>query len=126
MADRVDVPGKLFDALLCIDSFIYFGADDLYLDYLHHFVRPGGQIGIVVPGFMQEVNGPLPEHLLPFWAQECLTWHTVDRWHRLWERTGLVKIETVDTFPQGAQAWLKGVKTRCAAGEHTIHLRSAS
>jgi SAM-dependent methyltransferase len=113
-----------FDAILCIDSFIYFGTDDLYLDYLHHYVRPGGQIGIVVPGFMQDVNGSLPEHLLPFWAQECWTWHTAAWWRRLWERTGLVEIETADTFPQGAQAWLQWKKTRWAAGEQSESLKS--
>jgi ubiquinone/menaquinone biosynthesis C-methylase UbiE len=113
-----------FDAILCIDSFIYFGTDDLYLDYLLHFVRPGGQIGIVVPGFMQAVNGPLPEHLLPFWAQECWTWHTVEWWRRLWERTGLVEVETADTFPQGAQAWLQWKKTRWASGEQNDSLKS--
>jgi cyclopropane fatty-acyl-phospholipid synthase-like methyltransferase len=62
-----------FDAILCTDAFIYFGTDDLYLDYLHQFVKPGGRIGITVPGFMRELNGKLPEHLLPFWAQECWT-----------------------------------------------------
>jgi cyclopropane fatty-acyl-phospholipid synthase-like methyltransferase len=35
-----------FDAIVCIDSFPYFGTDDLYLNYLAHFVKPGCQIGI--------------------------------------------------------------------------------
>jgi len=30
-----------------------------YLDYLHQFVKPGGHIGITVPGFMRELNGQL-------------------------------------------------------------------
>ena len=51
---------EFFDAIVCVDAFIHFGTDDLYLDYLHKFVKPGGQIGIVVPGFMEELNGPLP------------------------------------------------------------------
>jgi cyclopropane fatty-acyl-phospholipid synthase-like methyltransferase len=54
------------DAILCVDVYIYFGTDDLYLNYLHQFVKPGGHIGIVVPGFMQEMDRLLPEHLLPF------------------------------------------------------------
>jgi cyclopropane fatty-acyl-phospholipid synthase-like methyltransferase len=60
-----------FDAVIYTDSYIYFGTDDLYLDYLHRFVKPGGQIGITVPGFMRELQGQLPKHILPFWAQEC-------------------------------------------------------
>ncbi len=31
-----------FDAIVCIDSFPYFGTDDLYLNYLAQFVKPGG------------------------------------------------------------------------------------
>jgi cyclopropane fatty-acyl-phospholipid synthase-like methyltransferase len=34
-----------FDAIICTDAYIYFGTDDLYLDYLQHFVKPGGRIG---------------------------------------------------------------------------------
>jgi cyclopropane fatty-acyl-phospholipid synthase-like methyltransferase len=38
---------EFFDVIVCVDAYIYFGTDDLYLDYLHRFVKPGGQIGIV-------------------------------------------------------------------------------
>jgi ubiquinone/menaquinone biosynthesis C-methylase UbiE len=113
-----------FDALVCVDAYIYFGTDDLYLDYFRQFVRPGGQIGMVVPGFMQEQNGPLPQHLIPFWAQECWTWHTVDWWRNLWERTGLVDIETADIFPDGWAAWLQWEKARWASGDHSDSLKS--
>ncbi len=60
-----------FDTVLCTDAYIYFGTDDLYLDYIQRFIKPGGQIGITVPGFMRELEGKLPAHILPFWAQEC-------------------------------------------------------
>ncbi len=103
---------EFFDAIVCVDAYIYFGTDDLYLDYLHRFVKPGGRIGINVPGFMQDVDGPLPEHLLPFWAQECWTWHTVDWWRRLWARTGLVDVEVADVMPRGAELWLQWKRAR--------------
>ena len=115
---------EFFDAIICIDAFIYFGTDDLYLDYLHHFVKPGGRIGIVVPGFMQEVNGPVPEHLIPFWAQECWTWHTVEWWRRLWDRTGLVDVEFVDKLPDCWKFWLEWKKARAVAGDDSKSLKS--
>lgn len=115
---------EFFDAILCIDAYIYFGTDDLYLDYLQRFVKPGGQIGIVVPGFMQEVHGALPEHLLPFWAQECWTWHTVEWWQRLWDRTGLVQVEVVEPLPDGWKLWLDWKKARLAAGADSPALLS--
>ena len=113
-----------FDAIVCVDAYIYFGTDDLYLDYLQRFVKPGGQIGVVVPGFMQELDGPLPEHLLPFWAQECWSWHTAHWWQRHWGRTGLVEIETVETMADGWALWLQWEKARQALGDASDSLKS--
>ena len=42
-----------FDAVVCIDSFCYYGTDDLYLNYLAGFVKPVGQIGIAGAGLVQ-------------------------------------------------------------------------
>jgi SAM-dependent methyltransferase len=125
-ADARELPFAhgFFDAIVCIDAYIYFGTDDLYLDYVRRFVKPAGQIGIVVPGFMRELEGPLPEHLRPFWSQECWTWHTSDWWRNLWERTGLVKLQIVDTMPDGIGAWLQWKKARVAAGDQSDSLRT--
>ena len=49
-----------FDALLSFDAYHYFGTDDLYLGYVSQFVRPGGSLGIVVPGVLSELNGEVP------------------------------------------------------------------
>ena len=106
-----------FDVIVCIDAYIYFGTDDLYLDYLYRFLKPGGTLAIAVPGFMQEVGDTLPKHLLPFWAQECWTWHTVGWWRRLWERTGLVRVEVADAMPDGCMLWRDWKQARRAAGD---------
>jgi SAM-dependent methyltransferase len=113
-----------FDAIVCVDAYIYFGTDDLYLDYLHRFARPGGQIGIVVPGFMQDTGDHLPQHLLPFWAQECWSWHTTDWWQWLWSRTGLVDVQRVDTLPDGWKMWLQWKRARLALGDNSPGLES--
>jgi SAM-dependent methyltransferase len=94
-----------FDAVLCVDSYIYFGTDDLYLDYLVKFVQPGAQIGMVVPGFARDIDGQLPEHLRPFWAQECWSWHPVAWWRQHWARTGLVEVECADNMPDAYEVW---------------------
>ena len=49
-----------FDAVVSVDSYQYYGTDDLYLDYFLKFVKPGGQVGIVVPALMREFDGPVP------------------------------------------------------------------
>ena len=58
-----------FDAIVSIDSYHYFGTDDMFLgNHCVQFVRPGGQIGIVVPSLVQEwPSGHLPAHLQPYW-----------------------------------------------------------
>src|SRR5256885_13063725 len=52
-----------FDAIVSLDSFIYYGTDDLYLNYLARYVKPGGPIGIAGAGLVREIEGPLPDHL---------------------------------------------------------------
>src|SRR4026209_992869 len=52
---------EFFDAIVSIDSFFYYGTDDLYLSYLARFVKPGGQLGIAGAGLMQEIEGSVPE-----------------------------------------------------------------
>jgi SAM-dependent methyltransferase len=123
-ADARDLPfaDAYFDAILGINSFIYFGTDDLYLKYIQRFLRPGGQIGIVLNCLMQELDGPLPTHLQPFWGQDCWTWHTINWWRHHWERTGLVEIETADTLENGCDVWLQFNRARQAAGNQSDEL----
>ena len=47
---------------------------------------------------MKELPDEFPAHLEKFWGQDCWTWHTVEWWKSLWERTGLVDIEVADTL----------------------------
>src|ERR1700722_3654662 len=63
-----------FDAIICIDSFPYFGTDDLYLNYLAAFVKPGGPIAIAGAGLTREIDGAVPDHLREWWTQDlwCL------------------------------------------------------
>lgn len=102
-------PG-FFDAIVCVDCFPYFGTDDLYLNYLAQFVKPGGPVGIAGSGLVCEVEGAVPDHLREFWTQDFWALHTADWWRRHWERTGIVDIELADTMPDGWQFWLEWLR----------------
>src|SRR5262252_5530229 len=54
---------EFFDAVTSIDSFVYYGTDDLYLGYLARFLKPGGAIGIAGVGLMAELDAGVPEAL---------------------------------------------------------------
>src|SRR5215217_5690522 len=60
-ARSLPYPAEFFDAVVSIDSFIYYGTDDLYLNYLARFVKPGGPVGIAGAGLVREVEGPVPD-----------------------------------------------------------------
>jgi SAM-dependent methyltransferase len=101
-----------FDAVVSIDAYQYFGTDDLYLGYLARFVRPGGWLGIVVPGLTREIAGTVPEHLLRpqanrkrFWEDECWCFHTAEWWQALWRRCGSVSEVRADTQADGWRHW---------------------
>jgi SAM-dependent methyltransferase len=106
-ADARSLPfaGEFFDAILAVDCYPYFGSDDLYLNYLAQFVKPGGQIGIAGAGLVKEMPSPVPDHLQSFWTQDCWCLHSADWWRRLWERTGIVQIESAESMDNGWKFW---------------------
>lgn len=93
-----------FDAVVSVDSYVYYGTDDLYLGYLARLVRPGGQIGIVGAGVLQEVDEP-PDHLSEWWEPSLACLHSPAWWRRHWSRSGLVDVELSDALPDGWLLW---------------------
>ena len=96
-----------FDAMVSMDAYHYFGTDDLYLGYMSRFIRPGGAIGIVVPGLLREFDDGLPEHLEPYWERDFWSFHSPAWWRRLWERTAAVEVVSADLVPDGWQHWVR-------------------
>ncbi len=122
-AHELPYADEFFDAIISLDSYQYYGTDDLYLGYFCKFVRPGGQLGIVVPGLMRDFDGPLPEHLTrivadgkPFWEPECWCFHTADWWRQHWGKAGLVDVEVADVLPDGWKDWVQYEKACGEAG----------
>jgi cyclopropane fatty-acyl-phospholipid synthase-like methyltransferase len=101
-----------FDAIISIDSYQYFGTDDLYLPYLSGFVRPGGLLGVVVPGLVREIGDRVPEHLTRpqangkvFWEEACFCLHSAEWWQRLRGRSSRVEDVRTDTLRDGWRHW---------------------
>lgn len=115
---------EFFDAVVSVDSYQYYGTDDLYLMHFIRFLKPGGQIGIVVPGLRHDFDEGVPDYLterLPsggrFWdPAQCFSFHTADWWRRHWEQTELVEIEHADFDEDAWRHWLQFEKVKKAAG----------
>lgn len=115
---------NFFDVIVAVDSYGYFGTDDLYLSYITSFLKPEGIIAAALPGLMQDFdNFKVPEHLLKpqkngkiFWEPDCFTFHTKDWWLNHWLKTTLVKVETNDTLEYGYNYWATQEKALDLAG----------
>lgn len=95
-----------FDASLSVGAFNYFGTDDLYIGYYADFVKSGGQIGVVIPGLVEEIQGPVPKHLAPYWDFEFGSFHSPNWWRHHWEKTEKVVVDSADLIPEGWRHWL--------------------
>lgn len=105
-----------FDAIVSLDAYHYFGTNEMYLIKFAKRVKPGAQIGIVVPGLVKEFGDEVPNRLKPWWDPEWYTFHTPAWWSRLWSRSGIVDVETADNMPDGFDIWLKWETTAKASG----------
>jgi SAM-dependent methyltransferase len=95
-----------FDLVVSLDAYHYFGTDDLYIGALSRLIRPGGRIGIVVPGVKQELEA-IPEVLAPYWQWDFCSFHSPAWWRRHWDKTTKVRVERADLVPGGHEDWLR-------------------
>lgn len=101
-----------FDAIVSIDAYQYFGTDVLYLDYLARFLRPGGQLGVVVPGLVRSLPDGAPTWLTEpqsngkvFWEESCRSFLTAEAWGEIWRGSPLLANVSADLQPDGWRHW---------------------
>jgi SAM-dependent methyltransferase len=95
-----------FDVAVSVDAYHYFGTDDLYLDYFANFIRPGGRIGIVVPGIASEFADDPPDYLKPLWVPSFSSFHSPVWWREQWRRSGRATVDIADMIEDGWKDWL--------------------
>lgn len=95
-----------FDAAISIDSYQYYGTDEMYFPCIYsRLVKPGGQFGIVVPGLVKEYDNGCPDTLKDLWQGEMFSFHSKDWWQRLWEKTGIVEITACYNIDDPKDIW---------------------
>ena len=68
------------------------------------------KVAIAGAGLVQDIDGPVPDHLQAWWTQDLWAFHSAAWWRRHWERTGILDIELADTMPDGWQVWLESYR----------------
>jgi len=107
-----------FDAVISIDSYHYYGADEMYFPCtFSRLVKPSGQLGIVVPGLVREYENGYPETMKKYWVSEPSTeypegigelfsFHSKDWWRHLWEKTEIAEITACYDMENPKEIWM--------------------
>lgn len=106
-AHRLPFPEGQFDAIVSVDAYHYFGTADLYLAEMTRLLRPGGWLGIVVPGLRHEPLVLPPPGLAPNWEWDFCSFHGPEWWSQHWAKTGLVTVEGAWWMQDGHHLWLE-------------------
>ncbi|NLI54829.1 MAG: methyltransferase domain-containing protein [Clostridiales bacterium] len=114
-AEAHDLPyaEEFFDAVVCIDSYHYYGLDREYLGkHLLPLVKPGGWLLIVVPGFRRDIHDALPEEMLISWRAEDLdTFHDMAYWKEILSATSGLEIVSVYEMEDLDECWQDWLNT---------------
>ncbi len=118
-AEAHDLPYAdiFFDAIISLDAYHYFGTDDLYLNYILKFLKPGGQIGVGLVGMSEEFKDGVPEYFKGWWdPAECGCFHTLEWWKAHWQRPQIVNINHADSLNDNLQEWIDFEEIKHTAG----------
>ena len=108
-ADANDLPfdREFFDAVVCVDSYNYFGRDPAYLDEkLLPFVKSGGMIYAAVTGMKKDCHDNIPEVLLRSWNAEQLDYiHDAQWWRNMVSQSRDCEVVSVHEMQSNAEVW---------------------
>jgi SAM-dependent methyltransferase len=104
-----------FDTIVSIDSYHYFGTDVRYLSYLAQFVKPGGTIGVMVPGnAIDPDEQPDAQVENAQFGADYSTFRSAGWWARHFRRTGGVEVTHAEMVAGGRAMWLQHERARAA------------
>lgn len=113
-ADALQMPfaEDYFDAVISVDSYQYYGTEELYMDnHLAPLVKKAGIIAIVVPGVKRELQEPIPQEMALSWTKEDIsTFHSCEWWKTLLRKsskTDMVSIKEMQCFDESWNDWLE-------------------
>ncbi len=107
--NALDMPyaDEYFDAVICINSFYYFGMDIKYIDEkLAPLVKKGGIIALAFSGLKKEMDGRIPDEMLQSWISDNFdTWHSCGWWLDFFSRSKMVTVDSVSEMVGFDECW---------------------
>ncbi len=96
---------EYFDMIISVDSYQYYGGNEIMLPKLLPFLKKDGIMAVAVPGFTQDFpEGQLPEEVQPFWTPEWY-FYSCNWWRALWEKEPGMAITVLREMDSCRQAW---------------------
>lgn len=111
-ANHLPFEKEFFDAIVCVDSYNYFGRDPQFLDEkLLPYLKKDGYIYIAIPGMKKDVHDHIPEELLLSWNEEQLDYiHDIPYWENILKQckgAKIIKIQEMESNEEVWNDWLK-------------------
>ena len=106
-ANELPFAREMFDAIVSVDSYHYFGRDPDYLgEKLLPFLKHGGVFCAVVPGMRRDCHDNLPPELLLSWTPEQMAYmHDAPWWRAVVGSTPGIRDLSVREMESNAEVW---------------------
>ena len=108
-ADATNMPfeKEFFDALVCTDSYNYFGRDPEFLDEkLLPYLRSGAHIYLAITGMKKDCHDNIPKELLLSWTPEQLDYiHDINYWENILKQSKDARIVSISEMESNEEVW---------------------
>ncbi len=99
-ARQLPFPLEYFDLIIAVDSFMYYGTDFDFTNYISGFLIPGGQIGIVDICYADK-NSSMSISKKGFINKDHFDFvHSLGWWHELWNNCRALDVEVSEIAPE--------------------------
>ena len=103
----------VYNAIVSVDAFEYFGTDTRFLPHLLKALKPGGLIAMSTPALRHDpYAAAVPAYVAATFGAEAAAWHDPGWWKRHWELTGVVENVSARWQQGGRDNWLTWEKVR--------------
>lgn len=115
-ADATNMPfeKEFFDALICTDSYNYFGRDPEFLDEkLLPYLRSGAYIYLAITGMKKDCHDNIPKELLLSWTPEQLDYiHDINYWENILKQSKDSQIVSIREMESNEEVWADWLKQK--------------